>query len=651
MDSNEETFEFLKLTPKERLFIKRDIQSGREAEFIALVETGNVKEVEEWLQAEMVDVNCKVEVEGIQVTPLLIAAEKNDFQMVHCLLNKGAERVMEPKKNTAYDEDITVGLLRLKEYGAISSPAYICFTSENPLLSAFHFSRLLRCMSTSSGIHMIYSEDYLKLVDRADDFTVALLELCKNKETVSSLLKDCCKSKTKWWNKEDWKTLREAFDKKQKKFVADSKTQHVIQSAWIDGQPFWAENSGICWKLIYAIFLLIMCGALQPILALSHIFIPCSPVSRFIKSPKTKFTMRMISYATFFCLLIIKEALISQHVHVFSPQGERIIIVLLYIWTMGFLLGEVQQAFCQGAWQYCCDLWNVLDITVLLLIFASIVLQSIGHEVVAGNPYFAVTSLLVTLALLRGMQFFYLHEKLGSMLLSFTSMAGDVFAFICLFLIVVFSFAMSFHVLHHYYYSEDGGKTALSTFRTGIATLLWTIFGKDATDQMDVYDLRYTNFTDGSNTSNTSVPVFTLEKSHLVITTTTSYILYCVFCFLTLLILLNLCIAMMSDTFTKIQDNIDIEWKFERSKIWMDFIAGPVLASPFNIVPTYEFLRSCVKWIKGGPSEMPCIYEKQLVRMLTLHYINKHMLGQKEYVCSSEDSDHRISGVTTESNV
>ncbi|XP_070576762.1 short transient receptor potential channel 6-like [Ptychodera flava] len=493
-------------------------------------------------------------------------------------------------------------------------------------------------MSTSNGIHMIFSEDYLKLANHVENFTVKLLELCKDEETVLSLLKNPSESKTRYWDKGDWNILRKSIDKEQKMFIADSKTQHVIHSAWIDGQPLWSENSGICWKLTYAMFLLIMCGAFQPILALIHVFIPCSPLSRFIKSPKTKFTMHMFSYAMFLNLLVIKEVLISQPVQVFSPEEQFLLLILLYIWTAGLLLGEVQQLFCQGAAKYFSDLWNMIDIAVLGLVVATIILKNVSIF-----AFYSIFPILVTFALLRTMHFFYLHEKLGPMLLSFTRMARDVFIFICLSLIVVFSFAMSFYVLHSVHIRAVT-NAYFSTFYTGVATLLWTMFGKDAMDQMDVYvsDLSYANLTNGSYPSNTSVPV--LPKP---IMTATSYILYCVFCFLTLLILLNLCIAMMSDTFTKIQDNVDIEWKFVKSKIIMDFISGPVLSSPFNVIPTFELLRSCIKLIKGETSKMSSVNNIQLIRMLVLRYINGHMLGQKKYHRPAKDqSDHISSDIT-----
>ncbi|XP_070576761.1 short transient receptor potential channel 6-like isoform X2 [Ptychodera flava] len=555
--------------------------------------------------------------------------------MVYCLLKKGAKRLTEPAKYTAYDEDIRASLHRLKLYRAISSPAYISLTSANPLLSAFHLSSLLRHMSTSNGIHMIYSEDYLKLANHVENFTVKLLELCKDEETVSSLLKNSSESKTGYLDKGDWNILRKSIDKEQKMFIADSKTQHVIHSAWINGQPLWSENSGMSWKLTYAMFLLIMCGPFQPILAFIHVFIPCSPLSRFIKSPKTKFTMHMFSYAMFLCLLVIKEVLISQPVQVFSPEEKFLLLTLLYIWTASLLLGEVQQVFCQGVSKYFSDLWNMIDIAVLGLVFASIMLKNVSLDV-----FYGLISILVTLALLRSMQFLYLHEKLGPMLLSFIRMAGDVFAFTCLSLIVVFSFAMSFYVLH-VVNTRVVTNAYFSTFYTGVATLLWTMFGKDAMDQMDVYDHSYANLTNGSNPSNTSFPMSTLQKTHMPIMTATGYILYCVFCFLTLLILLNLCIAMMSDTFTKIQDNIDIEWKFVKSRIMMDFISGPVLPSPFNVIPTYELLRSCVKLIKGHTTKMSSVNNIKLIRMLVIRYINGHMLEQKKCHRPAKDqSDH-----------
>ncbi|XP_070546373.1 transient receptor potential-gamma protein-like [Ptychodera flava] len=116
-----------------------------------------------------------------------------------------------------------------------------------------------------------------------------------------------------------------------------------------------------------------------------------------------------------------------------------------------------------------------------------------------------------------------------------------------------------------------------------------------------------------------------------------------------IVILLNLCIAMMSETYTKIKENIDIEWTFCRTTLWMDFIRGPILPPPFNLIPTRKFIANIIKsmfckWNSASPenveeadlrhpghgenNELPY---KDILHILTMQYISKHTKsGSKE---------------------
>ncbi|KIH49882.1 hypothetical protein ANCDUO_20042 [Ancylostoma duodenale] len=54
-----------------------------------------------------------------------------------------------------------------------------------------------------------------------------------------------------------------------------------------------------------------------------------------------------------------------------------------------------------------------------------------------------------------------------------------------------------------------------------------------------------------------------------------------------IIVLLNMLIAMMSHSFQTINDHADLEWKFHRTKLWMaHFDEGSSLSPPFNIIIT-----------------------------------------------------------------
>ena len=51
-------------------------------------------------------------------------------------------------------------------------------------------------------------------------------------------------------------------------------------------------------------------------------------------------------------------------------------------------------------------------------------------------------------------------------------------------------------------------------------------------------------------------------------------------------------IAMMSHSFEDIQGDCDVEWKFARTRLWMNYIdEGSTLPVPFNMIPTPKSFR------------------------------------------------------------
>lgn len=55
------------------------------------------------------------------------------------------------------------------------------------------------------------------------------------------------------------------------------------------------------------------------------------------------------------------------------------------------------------------------------------------------------------------------------------------------------------------------------------------------------------------------------------------------------IVLLNLLIAMMSNSYAMIDQHSDTEWKFARTKLWLSYFdESSTLPSPFNIFPTVK---------------------------------------------------------------
>lgn len=106
----------------------------------------------------------------------------------------------------------------------------------------------------------------------------------------------------------------------------------------------------------------------------------------------------------------------------------------------------------------------------------------------------------------------------------------------------------------------------------------------------------------------TDLEAFEFESSTFYITQTTGETLFAIFNIVAILISLNMLIAMMSNSFQQIADDADIQWKFSRTGMWMQYVdKGSVLPPPFNLLPNrkhfVELCRRIKNWIKPQKKE------------------------------------------------
>lgn len=59
-----------------------------------------------------------------------------------------------------------------------------------------------------------------------------------------------------------------------------------------------------------------------------------------------------------------------------------------------------------------------------------------------------------------------------------------------------------------------------------------------------------------------------------------------------IIVLLNMLIAMMSNSYQIISERADVEWKFARSQLWMSYFEdGGTVPPPFNMIPSVKLLK------------------------------------------------------------
>ncbi|KAF3693206.1 Short transient receptor potential channel 4 [Channa argus] len=114
---------------------------------------------------------------------------------------------------------------------------------------------------------------------------------------------------------------------------------------------------------------------------------------------------------------------------------------------------------------------------------------------------------------------------------------------------------------------------------------------------------------------------------------------------ISLVVLLNMLIAMMNNSYQHIADHADIEWKFARTKLWMSYFEeGGTLPSPFNIIPSPKSVYYLIGWIKTYLFRRPTT--KRLETFETLGEVLRNLV--KRYVAAMIRDAKTEEGLTEE---
>lgn len=127
------------------------------------------------------------------VSPVILAAYCNQFEILQLLLSRGA-RIVKPHslscccqrcKRETSEDSLRHSLLRIHTYRALSSPAWISLTSPDPVLTAFKLSRELERLAMRENE---FKDLYAELSEQCKKFSCNLLDQCRSSEEVIAVL-------------------------------------------------------------------------------------------------------------------------------------------------------------------------------------------------------------------------------------------------------------------------------------------------------------------------------------------------------------------------------------------------------------------------------------------------------------------------------
>ncbi|XP_018607148.1 short transient receptor potential channel 7-like [Scleropages formosus] len=580
------------------------------------------------------------------VTPLVLAAHCQEYEIVHILLRRGA-RIEKPHDYFCKCTECGVrqrrdpfshSRSRINAYKGLASPAYLALSSPDPVLTALELSNELARLA---NIETEFKNDYRKLSMQCKDFVVGVLDLCRDTEEVEAILNgDVNQTPPSEHHRPCLSRVKLAIKYEVKKFVAHPNCQQQLLTIWYENLSELRQQS-----------IGVKCGTVLgvtiglPFLAIAYWVMPCSKLGQVLRSPFMKFVAHAVSFTIFLGLLVLNasdrfegvknlpnETVIDHPRQIFRVKTTQFswTEMLIMKWVLGMIWLECKEIWADGPREYVMHLWNVLDFGMLSIFVASFTARLMAFlkaskaqlyvnqhvpNIALSNAslpddvaYFTYArnkwrpsdpqliseglySIAVVLSFSRIAYILPANESFGPLQISLGRTVKDIFKFMVIFIMVFLAFMIGMFNLYSYYLGAKYNP-AFTTVEESFKTLFWSIFGLS------------------------EVISVVLKYDHKFIENI-GYVLYGVYNVTMVVVLLNMLIAMINHSYQEIEEDADVEWKFARSKLWLSYFdEGRTLPAPFNLVPSpksfyYLVLRTkecvvqlCKVKARGPDSEM-----------------------------------------------
>uniref|UniRef100_G1U024 Transient receptor ion channel domain-containing protein n=1 Tax=Oryctolagus cuniculus TaxID=9986 RepID=G1U024_RABIT len=553
------------------------------------------------------------------VTPLTLACQKDLYEIAQLLMEQGHTiarphpvscACLECSNARRYDL-LKFSLSRINTYRGIASRAHLSLASEDAMLAAFQLSRELRRLARKEPE---FKPEYITLESLSQDYGFELLGMCRNQSEVTAVLNDLGEDSETEPEAEglgqafeegipNLARLRLAVNYNQKRFVAHPICQQVLSSIWCGNLAGWRGSTTI-WKLFIAFLIFLT----MPFLCLGYWLAPKSRLGHLLKIPVLKFLLHSASYLWFLIFLLGESLVMETQLSTFRGRSQSVWETSLHmVWVTGFLWFECKEVWIEGLRSYLLDWWNFLDVVILSLYLAAFALRLLlaglaymhcrdaadgaacryfttaeRSEWRTEDPQFLAEVLFAVTSMLSFTRLAYIlpaHESLGTLQISIGKMIDDMIR--CAALLT--SPPSPFLPL-----------ARSASFNETFQFLFWTMFGMEEHSVVDMPQFL--------------VPEFVGRA------------LYGIFTIVMVIVLLNMLIAMITNSFQKNEDDADVEWKFARSKLYLSYFReGLTLPVPFNILPSpkaifyllrriFQFIcccRSCCKTKKPDYPPIP----------------------------------------------
>ena len=343
------------------------------------------------------------------------------------------------------------------------------------------------------------------------------------------------------------------IENEQKEVVAHPPVQKYLSDVWV-GRLNWS-----LWKIM----ILFVSMLIVPVLWVA-ISIPSR--YRLNKVPIIKFMTYLVSHVY---LMLLYFFMVAMPIHSIYDSGHLVPYWnewLLLAWLSGLLVSELNNPADRAGlgWIQVVNL-SVSALGVMCHIIAIVYIDSDTKYVLlfVRNNLLAFALLLSLVQLLDFLSF---HHLFGPWAIIIRDLMRDLMRFLVILLIFMFGFTLQLSAMYQPVFPEESeqigtspiGSTTPTPFNT-FEFLFFALFGLVEPDSLP--------------------PIY---RSPIWVTDLVK-VVFGAYMMVTLIVLINLLIAMMSDTYQRIHQQSDTEWKFGRAKLIRNMNKTSATPSPLNL--------------------------------------------------------------------
>ncbi|XP_076088140.1 transient receptor potential cation channel subfamily M member-like 2 [Mytilus galloprovincialis] len=310
----------------------------------------------------------------------------------------------------------------------------------------------------------------------------------------------------------------------------------------------------------------------------------------FYNAPLIKF---LFSVLTYLAMLVAFSMFVLTDLHPTEEKFPSIYEYIVYAWAASSLTEEIRQAiamkhFQSFEWRQLTlnamtwfSFWTLFELMMYCMFIMSVILRFTLSAVDFHNARMMYAVTLGTF-IINSMQFFLVSKQIGPKVIMIGRMMFDVIFFILIFAVFLFGFGVIYQATM-YPNTEPG----FPLFQNLVYMPYWQLYGElfleqfygalpdDCTENVELYSNGTMDRCPLRNQINTFVLAVYMVVTHII--------------------LVNLLIAMFSHTFTKVQDNNELVWKFHRFSLIQEYYDRSSLVPPFLILSHLKIFLLYIK--------------------------------------------------------